>query len=121
MVADFENLCQDICVADNVKCEFNLDIPYPVTMNSENGYATAKKCAEKYLGKESFKVMPESSMGSEDFAFYLQKYNGVFAFLGNGDTTTNLHTEKFNFEDSVLEKGIRYFVGLALDFPGEKK
>ena len=121
MVADFEKLCKDICAADDVKCDFNLDIPYPVTMNSDNGCETARKCAEKYLGEESFKVMPESSMGSEDFAFYLQKYNGVFAFLGNGDKTANLHTEKFNFEDSVLEKGIRYFVGLALDFPGEKQ
>ena len=121
MVADFEKLCKAICLDDNVKCEFNLDLPYPVTMNKEYGYETAKKCAVKYLGQESFKEMENSSMGSEDFAFYLQKYDGVFAFLGNGDNTANLHTDRFNFDDSVLEKGIRFFVGLALEFNGEQK
>ena len=121
MVADFEKLCLEICENDQVKCDFNLDIPYPVTMNSKAGYEAAEKCAEKYLGPEYFKEMPESSMGSEDFAFYLQKYNGVFSFLGNGDKTANLHTERFNFEDSVLEYGIRYFVGLALEFKGENQ
>ena len=117
MVADFRKVCEEICVADGVKCDYNLDIPYPVTINKEYGYTLAKSCVEQYLGPESFVEMPESSMGSEDFAFYLQKYDGVFAFLGNGDKTANLHTDRFNFEDSVLEKGIRFFVGLALNFP----
>ena len=117
MVADFKKICEEICAADGVKCDYNLDIPYPVTINKEYGYTLAKSCAEQYLGPESFVEMPESSMGSEDFAFYLQKYDGIFAFLGNGDKTANLHTDRFNFEDSVLEKGIRFFVGLALNFP----
>lgn len=121
MVVDFEKLCKDICAEDDVKCDFNLDLPYPVTMNKEYGYEMAKKCAVKYLGPEYFKEMENSSMGSEDFAFYLQKYDGFFAFLGNGDNTANLHTDRFNFDDSVLEKGIRFFVGLALEFNGENK
>ena len=80
----------------------------------------AKNCTVKYLGADAFTEMPESSMSSEDFAFYLQKYDGVFCHLGTGDKTANLHTDKFDFDDEVLERGIRFFVGLALDFQGDK-
>jgi amidohydrolase len=121
MIADFEKLCKKICADDNVKCDYVLDLPYPVTMNGDSGYNMAKKCAEKYLGTENFQELPASSMGSEDFAYYLQKYNGFFAFLGTGADAENLHTEKFDFKDSVLEAGIKFFVGLALEFKGEKK
>ena len=120
MIADFRNLCEDLCKADEVQCDFRLDVPYPATINGKRGYELAKNCAVKYLGTDAFTEMPESSMSSEDFAFYLQKYDGVFCHLGTGDKTANLHTDKFDFDDEVLERGIRFFIGLALDFQGDK-
>ncbi|MBQ7402014.1 MAG: amidohydrolase [Lentisphaeria bacterium] len=121
MIGDFRTLCEAICAEDQVTCEFDLNVPYPATINTAAGYETAKKCTEKYLGANAFTEMPESSMSSEDFAYYLQNYNGVFCHLGTGDKTANLHTDKFDFDDEILEYGIRFFVGLALEFNGESK
>ena len=118
MVSDFRQLCDRCCEEDGVRCDIELDLPYPVTFNSERGYTFAKTCALKYIGKEGFIEMLESSMSSEDFAFYLQKYDGVFCHLGLGSKTSNLHTENFDFADDALEYGIRFFVGLALEFRG---
>ncbi len=118
MEADFRQLCENCCAEDGVRCDIELDLPYPVTFNSERGYMFAKECALKYIGKEGFTEMPASSMSSEDFAFYLQKYDGVFCHLGLGAETSNLHTENFDFPDEALAYGIRFFVGLALEFRG---
>ena len=120
MIKDFRKLCEELCKADEVQYDFQLDVPYPATINGKHGYELARNCTEKYLGADAFTEMPESSMSSEDFAFYLQKYDGVFCHLGTGDKTANLHTDKFDFDDEVLERGIRFFVGLALDFQGDK-
>lgn len=119
MADDFRKLCEQCCANDGVTCDIDLDIPYPVTLNSKRGYELSKLCAQKYLGAAGFTEMPESSMSSEDFAYYLQKYDGAFCHLGTGDKTANLHTETFDFDDAVLEYGIRFFVGLALEFSGE--
>ena len=118
MAKDFRMLCEQCCAEDGVKCELQLEIPYPVTLNSRNGWQMAKNCAQKYLGPNGFTEMEKSSMSSEDFAYYLQKYDGVFCHLGTGSKTAPLHTDTFDFDDSVLEYGIRFFVGLALEFPG---
>ena len=116
LVADFKKLCSDICAADNVQWDLDLKVPYPPTINRQYGYETAKSVAVRYLGNDGFVEMAASSMSSEDFAYYLQKYDGVFCHLGTGENVPPLHTENYDFDDSILEYGIRFFVGTVLDF-----
>ena len=52
-------------------------------------------------------------MASEDFAQFLLHAPGSFAFISNGMDSMPLHNASYDFDDSALEGGIRYLVGLA--------
>ncbi len=54
-------------------------------------------------------------MGSEDFAFMLQKRPGCYLFIGNGDGEGScmVHNAGYDFNDEILTQGVRYWVELA--------
>jgi hippurate hydrolase len=65
-------------------------------------------------------------MGSEDFAFMLEKIPGCYVFIGNGDGLhrehghglgpCNLHNPSYDFNDKLLPIGGSYWVNLAMKF-----
>ena len=61
-------------------------------------------------------------MGSEDFAFFMEKIPGVLGFLGIGDAqhTTPLHGDHFTLDDGLLYKGAGLFAQFALDYLGKE-
>ena len=54
----------------------------------------------------------EPLMASEDFAFFLERRPGAFAFLANGDTPP-LHNSAYDFNDEILGLGASYWVRLV--------
>ena len=52
------------------------------------------------------------SMASDDFSYYQQRLPGLFLFLGCGGTPA-LHTAEFDFDERVLEAGVRYYEAVA--------
>lgn len=66
------------------------------------------------LGENTFCELPSHTMSSEDFSWYLQKYPGIFCHLGAVNSKA-LHSNKYDFDDNLLEYGIRYFCIMALN------
>ena len=54
-------------------------------------------------------------MTSEDFSWYQRHVPGIFFFLGLGEVPA-LHTDNFDFDESVLTRGADFFEKLAEDF-----
>ena len=52
------------------------------------------------------------TMASDDFSYYQRRLPGLFLFLGCGETSA-LHTAAFDFDERVLEAGVRYFGTVA--------
>ena len=52
------------------------------------------------------------TMASDDFSYYQRRLPGLFLFLGCGETSA-LHTAAFDFDERVLEAGVRYFETVA--------
>ena len=52
------------------------------------------------------------TMASDDFSYYQRRLPGLFLFLGCGETSA-LHTAVFDFDERVLETGVRYFEAVA--------
>ena len=78
-----------------------------------------KEAALKLFGPEGVKEFP-ALMGSEDFALFMEKVPGFFAFLGTrnvekGLTATN-HNEKFTSDEDVLFRGSALAAQFAVDF-----
>ena len=59
-----------------------------------------------------FEYLPEPSMTTEDFSWYQRYLPGMFFFLGLGENPA-LHSDKFDFDESVLEKGADFFERIA--------
>ena len=86
-----------------------------VKVHTSNGYPAIHnppELCEKVRTIAPFEPLPEPSMTTEDFSWYQRYLPGMFFFLGLGDTPA-LHSDKFDFDESVLPIGADYFEKLA--------
>ena len=104
---------EGVCRAHRVACEIDYDILYPVNINPPEPTDFAREVIRETFGKSRLYEMPEPSMGGEDFAYYLQRYPGVYVKIGLGETHPALHNSGFDFPDSALSIGIEYFVNFV--------
>ena len=103
-----ENL---VAIAKDVEADFGCEVKlhfsdgYPAVMNDA---ALCEKAQR--LAKVEELALP--SMTAEDFGWYQRFVPGVFFFLGLGDVPA-LHSDNFDFDDSVLVNGADLFEQLA--------
>ena len=81
---------------------------YPPVMNPAGLF-------EKVQGFVPFRELEAPSMITEDFSWYQKNMPGLFFFLGIGSTPA-LHAEDFDFDESLLEKGVDFFYTLAKNY-----
>ena len=81
---------------------------YPAILNPEDICRRVRQAAD-------YEELAEPSMTSEDFSCYQKYVPGMFFFLGLGDVPA-LHTDNFNFDESILVKGADFFEKLAEKF-----
>ena len=88
---------------------------YPATVNAPEPTERAARAARTVLGEENVDLDPTPNMGSEDFAFMLQKKPGCYVWLGTGkgSDTPGLHNPHYDFNDDALGIGASYWVTLA--------
>ncbi len=74
-----------------------------------------RRCAEKVVGKDRV-VVPQKTMGGEDFAFYLQQSKGCFFALGVGrEGAAPIHNPRFDFNEDVMLLGMETHCRVGLD------
>jgi len=62
------------------------------------------------LGDENVVIMKDSSMGGEDFAYYLEKIPGAYFRIGSNDgKTRDIHTNDFNLDERCIATAIKVF------------
>jgi amidohydrolase len=91
----------------------------PVINNHELLNETARQAAVRLYGEDCLYNLP-AMMGSEDFAYYMEKVPGVFCFLGGrnealGYTAVN-HNDCFTVDEAVLKRGAALYAQFARDF-----
>ncbi|AFM25170.1 M20 metallopeptidase family protein [Desulfomonile tiedjei] len=84
----------------------------PPLINASPACEFATNVAKSLLGDDGVVQLPPM-MGGEDFAYYLQRIPGVFAFIGNGEDSASLHNAAFDFNDKALPVGASYFVRMV--------
>lgn len=108
----------DICrgVARSFGCDVELayDRRYPATVNSAEELETACAAAGA-IGAPAVLADVTPSMVSEDFAFMLQEKPGCYLWLGTGpiEGGKSLHSDTFDFDDTVLQIGASWWVEVA--------
>lgn len=86
---------------------------YPAVYNDETLHANAQSALQSF---ETQTVRPV--MLAEDFAFYQQAIPGLFMLLGTRNESRGhvhpLHSERFNFNESVLTTGVRAYLAILI-------
>lgn len=104
-----KQIAQGIASTFDAKAEVNYQRRYPATVNYAKQADIAISAARKVVGDNNVTIDPPPSMGSEDFAFMLQKVPGAYVWLGAGQGA-NLHNPAYNFNDDLLITGVKYFI-----------
>jgi amidohydrolase len=113
-----ENAVKGVCLASGAKYEFEYDLPYIPTINSAEYVEMAEAVATEYLGPDMWKKLEKSSMGGEDFSYFLRKCPGAYCNIGMGEEHPAIHNPKFDFEDKALRSGIIFLVMMTLKTMG---
>ena len=92
--------------------EIREGVPGAVLVNDPDETARAAGIARQAFGEANVMYPGPSYLGSEDFAFMLQKKRGTYCLLGNGDTPM-VHHPQYVFNDDILPTGAAYWVTLT--------
>lgn len=95
-----------------VRSSLEYDRYYPATINDTDAAGDALDIAATVANAQ---LAPEPAPTSEDFSFMLQERPGAYLWLGQGrgDNPPPLHNPHYDFNDDVMETGIRLHVALA--------
>jgi amidohydrolase len=113
-------LAAGVAQAHGVSAKTQYERGTPVLVNPASAVEKVTKAFRKLGGREC--EIP-ATMGGEDFAYYLEKVPGCFAFLGAGNGTPRtaacLHHPKFDIDEKALAWGTALYVELALERAGK--
>ncbi|KAJ6850318.1 putative IAA-amino acid hydrolase ILR1-like 1 [Iris pallida] len=93
--------------------------PIPPTVNDERIYETALQTSREIVGEDHTRIAPRL-MGSEDFAFYLDKVPGSFLLIGTMNETAESfyppHSPYFAIDEAVLPIGAAIHAAFAYNY-----
>ncbi len=100
--------------AEGYGCTYEIreGIPGAVLVNTQEETLKAYEIAKAAFGEDRAVYPGPTFMGSEDFAFMLQKKPGTYCFIGNGDTPM-VHHPEYVFNQDILPRGAAYWVALV--------
>lgn len=111
----FKSITKAQAESFGVTYEIKEGVPGAVLVNTPEETEFAKGVAEKYFGSESVEYPSPPYMGSEDFAFMLQKKKGNYCMVGNGEGFM-VHHPKYQFNQSILPLGASYWIHLVEEY-----
>lgn len=94
----------------------------PPTVNKDKLVDAISGVVTALLGPDKLVELAQPSMGSEDFAYYLDHVPGAFFRLGTGDdrpgTRSSLHNPEILFSEKAIPAGVVTFVGSVFKLTG---
>ena len=112
IVERMEQIVAGIVTGFEVSSHIHYDRYYPATINDPTAAADALAVAATVAEAS---LAPEPAATSEDFSFMLQHRPGAYIWLGQGraDNDVPLHNPHYDFNDAVMETGVKLHVALA--------
>lgn len=95
----------------------DMDVSIPSVNNDPELTRLVWHEAESVVGKEHVQLISRPSMGSEDFACFLEEIPGLMFRLGSTSdlaAITPLHTPNFDIDEKSLEIGVRILARSAI-------
>ncbi len=113
-----ERIIKNTCEAHRASYEFDYYSDIPATINDERCSQIAAGSVKKILGEAGL-AKYAGTPGGEDFAYFLEQFPGVYAFVGcrneAKDCCYSLHHERFDLDEDALVNGAAFYVQYLLD------
>lgn len=107
----------DMAARKGVSIELSFVDGYPVMINNPELTARADALCKSLLGNDRVTSIPQR-MGSEDFAFFSERYPSLLYRLGvtrKDDIIRHLHTATFDIDETAMAAGTAALTWLALN------
>lgn len=113
--AGMKRILDGVCAAFGCTAALRYERRYPATVNTVVETGWAAETAADVVGEKNVHTDPPPCMGSEDFAYMLQKRPGCYIWAGNGpsDDGRLLHNAKYDFNDDLTPIGASYWSRLV--------
>lgn len=112
----FFEVVENVVTSMGAECEIIFDDGYPATVNDAHWASELRKSIVNVYGEESVPAL-QPSLAGEDFSRFLQKYPGVYYWLGTsvGEGQKPLHNPAFRLNEDAFKYGITAMVNMAVD------
>lgn len=105
-----EGIVSSVCNMYGASYEMNYRRGVPSVQNDLALTQLVEECAREAWGSDRVQILPEPSLGSEDFSLYLEQAPGTMFRLGVGfpDRANNfpLHHPQFEVDESAIVTGV---------------
>ncbi|MBS0428390.1 MAG: amidohydrolase [Proteobacteria bacterium] len=113
--AAMRQVCEGVAQTHGAKVALKYMRGYPGVVNTPEETAAAVAAAASLVGEAQVHTDIPPAMGSEDFAFMLQKRPGAYIGIGAGEGQNDppVHNPYYDFNDNILPLGAAYWVALV--------
>ena len=115
----FREVTQNVAEAMGCQAEIDLQQLTPATINAAKIAGLVQSATRSLFPQAVIETHTDLTMGSEDFAFILEKVQGCFFFVGSANTEKGLnaahHSPRFDFDESVLPNAAAVMVKTVMD------
>ncbi len=115
-----ENIVKNVCDTYGAQYQVNYRLGVPSVQNDLALTQILHSAAEESWGGDRVEILPEPSLGGEDFSVYLEKAPGSMFRLGVGfpdrDVNHPLHHPKFEVDESAIITGVVTFAYAAYKY-----
>lgn len=115
----FENMIHSVAEAMGCQAELDIQRLTPATINQPEVAARVDSVARHVFPDADVDGANFITMGSEDFAFILEKVPGCFFFIGSANPEKGLdashHNPKFDIDETALPMGAALMTATILD------
>ncbi|OKH19940.1 M20 family metallopeptidase [[Limnothrix rosea] IAM M-220] len=104
-----ENIVASICNTYGAKYKVNYRRGVPSVQNDFHLTQILERASREALGNEHVQILPEPSLGAEDFSVYLENIPGTMFRLGVGHQNRlnyPLHHPLFDVDESAIRTGV---------------
>ncbi|AMW28721.1 MULTISPECIES: M20 family metallopeptidase [Arthrospira] len=104
-----ENIVANVCQTYGAKYQMNYRRGVPSVQNDPALTQLIEASVREAWGNESLEILPEPSLGAEDFSVYLNHAPGAMFRLGIGhrdQPNYPLHHPKFQVDESAIKTGV---------------
>jgi amidohydrolase len=118
---EVRQVCHHTAAAYGCTAQVEVEPGYPVTVNDGDATDTMGRLTEQLLGANRAGHMAGPILGSEDFAYVLNRVPGALAFLGgcpphlHPDEAAPNHSGRVVFDEAAMADGVALYAALALD------